>query len=258
MKRTTIPAIAAMVIGVLCGCTPEETFVLVDASALNKAASGELASAKVEMVFDIESKDDPNLPGKIKRAALPYLGTGATIEIEKTEKKRLREGGSIRDEEEEVETSLDDAKMVGRFSIPVGTEEVLNRAPRSVLWLKYTPADKSFRLVPGNNVRFLNSALASVNDNVEFEYKGGTGDSFSDDSGTTIKIVGDEPISIGVAAVKVNGNLVIADSFTPGTGSRAVKINYDNEFYSDCAPCFIFGGIPSMPSESLKKKSSWD
>ena len=148
--------------------------------------------------------------------------------------------------------------MVGRFSIPVGTEEVLNRAPRSVLWLKYTPSNKSFRLVPGNAVRSLNSALSAVNDNVEFEYNGGTGDGFSDDSGTTIKVVGDETVQIGVAAVKVNGKKIIADTFTPGTGSRALKINYDNPFYTDCSPCFILGGIPSMPVESLKKTSSLD
>ena len=90
-----LAAVAAIVLG---GCTPEETFVVVKASALQRAARGELASAKVEMVFDIQNKDDPDLPNKIRKAALPYLGQGAVIEIEKTEKRRVRGGGSIRED----------------------------------------------------------------------------------------------------------------------------------------------------------------
>lgn len=76
----------------ICGCTPEETFVVVNASALKKAVSGELANAKVEMVFDIQDKSDPDLPNKIRKAALPYLGEGAVVELEKTEKRKIRTG----------------------------------------------------------------------------------------------------------------------------------------------------------------------
>ena len=240
----------------LCGCTPEETFVAVNASALKKAAAGELAFAKIEMVFKLQSDSDPQLPTKIRNAALPFLGEGAVIEVERTEKRKVREGGSIRDDrEEEVSKSLDGAKLVGRFNIPVGNAEVLEGAPRSVLWLKYTPSDKAFRLVPGNATRSLNSALSEVDSSIEFEYDGGTGEGFGG-KGTTIKVVNDEPVTIGVAAVKVNGKSVIAGSCSTEDG--AVKIAYNNLFYDGIAPCFILGGFPAMNSPQLKKKSSWD
>ncbi len=234
-------------LAVLCGCKPEETFLVVNASALKSAEAGNLAQAQVEMVFDIES-DDKDLPSRIKRVALPYLGPGAAIEIEKTEKRRVREGGSLRDEEEEVDSSLDDAKMVGRFSIPVGTEETLRQAPRSILWLKYTPADHSFRLVPGNAVQALNSALSDVSSDVEFEYTGGTSRGFSG-TGTTVKIVADVPVTVGTAATTVNGTPVIAGSRSLSSGS--LKINYDNQFYENFAPCFTLGSFPTMPTERL-------
>ena len=122
---------SALIAAAICGCTPEETFVAVNASALKKAASGELATAKVEMVFNIQNKDDLSLPGKIRRVALPYLGEGAVIEVEKTEKRKVREGGSIREDSEvEVDKSLDGAKLVARFNIPVGTDTALRSAHR--------------------------------------------------------------------------------------------------------------------------------
>lgn len=211
--RNYIYALVGFVGLLICGCTPEETFVLVNGSALKKAAANELASAKVEMVFDINGNSDRDLPEKIKRVALPYLGTGATIEIEKTETKRYREGGSIRDEEVQVKSSLDKAKMVCRFSIPVGTEEVLNSAQKSILWLRYTPSKRFFELVPGNAVRALNSALADIDDDIKFEYNGGRGAAFS--SGTTIKIVGDELVKIGVMAVDVDKKPIICSRTFP-------------------------------------------
>ena len=95
MNTKTI-VLSTLTAAAICGCTPEETFVVVNASALKKAAAGELATAQIEMAFDIQNKDDLSLPGKIRRAALPYLGEGAVIEVEKTEKRKIREGGSIR------------------------------------------------------------------------------------------------------------------------------------------------------------------
>lgn len=246
---------SALIAAAICGCTPKETFVAVNASALKKAASGELATAKVEMVFDIQNKDDLSLPGKIRKAALPYLGEGAVIEVEKTEKRKVREGGSIREDSEvEVDKSLDGAKLVARFNIPVGTDTALMSAPRSILYLKYTTGDKTFRLVHGNNISFLNSALSDVNSSVEFEYDGGS--SGFGGSGTTIKIVNDANVTIGVAAAKVNGNNIIAGSLDTSDG--ALKICYDNGFYSGVSPCFTFGGFQSMKAVPLKKKSSWD
>ena len=138
-------------------------------------------------------------------------------------KRKIREVGSIREDKEvEVGKSLDGAKLVARFNIPVGTAEVLESAPRSILWLKFSPGDKSFHLVPGNAIRSLNSALSDVNDNVEFEYDGGNCGGFSG-NGTVIKIINDEDITIGVAAVRVNGESIIAGSRSTTNG--AIKIS---------------------------------
>ncbi len=254
IKSAMLAAAAAIVLG---GCTPEETFVAVNASALKCAARGELASAKVEMVFDIQSKDDPDLPNKIRKAALPYLGQGAVIEIEKTEKRRVRGGGSIREDSEvEVDKSLDGAKLVARFDIPIGVGDVLDKAPRSIMWLKYTPSDKTFRLLPGNAVRALNSSLSTVNSSVEFEYDGGNSHGIGDAGGTTIKIIKDDTVTVGVAAVKVNGRRIVAGSADTADGS--VKISYNNDFYAGLAPCFTLGAFPSMSTVILKKKSAWE
>lgn len=247
--------LSAIIAAAICGCTPEETFVVVNASTLEKAASGRLAAAKVEMVFDIENKNDPSLPEKIRRAALPYLGEGAVIEVEKTEKRKVRSGGSIREDSEvEVEKNLDDAKLVARFYIPVGTDTALMNAPRSILHLKYTSGDKTFRLVHGNNISSLNSALSDIDSSIEFEYDGGY--SGLGGSGTTIKIVNDANVTIGVAAAQVNGNKIIAGSMDTSDG--ALSICYDNDFYSGVSPCFTFGGFQSMKAVPLEKKSRWD
>lgn len=253
MNTKTI-VLSTLTAAAICGCTPEETFVVVNASALKKAAAGELATAQIEMAFDIQNKDDLSLPGKIRRAALPYLGEGAVIEVEKTEKRKIREGGSIREDSEvEIDKSLDGAKLVARFNIPVGTDAALRSAPRSILYLRYTTGDKTFRLVHGNNISSLNSALSDVNSSVEFEYDGGS--SGFGGSGTTIKIVNDTNVIIGVAAVKVNGYDIIAGSLNTSDG--VLKICYDNSFYSGFSPCFTLGEFQSMKAVSLKKKRSW-
>lgn len=228
------------------GCTPEDTYVVVKASELQKAANGGLGTAQIEMVFAIQSDDDPNLPEKIKRAALPFLGNGGEIVIEKTEKHRITDGDSLRDEQPEVK--LDKAKMIGRFNIPVGTENALLQAPRSIMWLRYRPHDKTFHLVPGNAVADLNHALNNINAMVEFEYDGGYCSGFEGE-GTTIKILNDATINVGVAAVKVNNNPVL--SGTQSTANGTLKISYNNDFYKNLAPCFFFGDMPNLKSESL-------
>lgn len=259
MKEIKLMVVALASCAMFCGCTPEETFVVVKASELKKAASGQLGTAKVEMVFDIQDKKDLELPNKIRRAALPYLGEGAVVEVEKTEvkKRKTRSSGSLRDDESEEEVdeskSLEGAKLVARFNIPVGTERQLNSAERSIMWLKYRESDNMFLLVNGNNVRALNSALSRVESSVDYEYDGGSG------SSVTVKVVNDETISLGVAAVEVNGKKVIAGSVNTGKG--ALKLNFDNSFYSGLAPCFRFGGYPDMTSEKcekVKSGSAWD
>ncbi len=251
----------ATAIVAICGCTPEETFVAVNASALKKAAAGELASAQVEMVFDFKSENDPDLPNKIRKAALPYLGKDAVIEFEKTEKRKVRAGGSLRDDDDESEVSkkLDEAKLVARFTIPVGTEKVLRSAPQSIMWLKYVPDDKTFCLVNGNAIDELNAALGKVGGGIEYEYDGGISSGLDDNLkslGTTIKIVNDEKVMIGVAAVTVNGKKIIAESFS--TGERALKIAYNNDFYKGKSPCFVYGAFQGMNTVTLKKETTWD
>lgn len=242
MKLKVISVIALVSAVILCGCTPEETLVQIEGEALKKAAAGELAAAKVKVVFGIDT-DDEALSGKIKRVALPFLGAGGSIEIE--EGPRRGSCGGV----ETAEQNSGGTKMVGYFSIPVGTGEVLSRAPKSLLRLKYCPDDKSFRLVPGSAVDELNHALSAVEDGLSFEYNGGTGSGFFDDSGTTVCISGGGGVRIGVAAAKVNGKYVSAG--TVSAGSEPVRINYNNMFYSDCAPVFVLGEFPAMPAERL-------
>lgn len=241
----------------LCGCEPEETFVAVKASELRKAASGELGTAKVEMVFDVQDKDDLQLPNKIRKAALPYLGEGAVIDLEKTEKRKVKTGGSIRDEDEEVEVkkSLDGAKLVARFNIPVGTSSALASAPRSIMWLMYSSVNKTFNLVNGNCVKGLNSALARVNDSVSYEFTGGVGDGILT-KGTIIKIINDEPVKVGVAAVKVDGENIISGTVAGKSGST--KISYNNSFYKGKSPCFVWGEFPTMKFVQLKDDDALD
>jgi hypothetical protein len=257
MRVTSVICVATAILAI-CGCTPEETFVAVNATALKKAVAGELASAKVEMVFDISNKEDPELPNKIRKVALPYLGKDAVIELEKTEKRKVRAGGSIRDSDEEVEVdkSLEGVKLVARFSIPVGMESVLASAPRSIMWLKYTPDDRTFRLVNGNAIGGLNSALSGVNEDIKYEYDGGYHLGFDEALGTTIKIVNDDNVTVGIAAATVNGKKIIASVFS--TGDHSLKIAYNNEFYEGLSPCFVYGTFQAVNAVSLKKKSSWD
>lgn len=239
-------------IALYCGCTPEEVFVLVQASELQKAASGQLGHAQVELVFEMQNVDDPEFPNKIRRAALPYLGEGAVIELEKQVSRTVRSSGSLRDQEEEVElnTTLKDAKLVARFTIPVGTPGVLQQTGRSVMWLQYTPQDKTFRLVNGNAIQGLNSSLATVGDGVSYDYDGGYAPM---DEGTTIKIVNDETITVGVAAVEVNGSPVIAKTLS--TEASALKIDYNNNFYNGNSPCFVYGAYQELTPVRLKKDS---
>ena len=260
MKSMKALCFAAAIVAI-CGCTPEETFVEVNASALKKAAAGELASAKVEMVFDFKDEKDPELPNKIRKAALPYLGKDAVIEFEKTEKRKVRAGGSLRDDDEESEVSkkLAEAKLVARFTIPVGTEAVLRSAPRSIMWLKYVPDDKAFCLVNGNAVEGMNAALAEVDHTIKYEYDGGISSGFDENLkplGTTIKIVNDEKVTVGVAAVTVNGKKIIAEAFS--TGERALKIAYNNDFYKGKSPCFVYGAYQGMNPVTLKRETTWD
>lgn len=231
---------------VFWGCTPEDTYVVVKASELEKAANGGLGTAQIEMVFAIQSDDDPNLPEKIKRTALPFLGEGGEIVIEKTEQHRITDGMSLRDKKTEI--TLNKAKMVGRFYIPVGTEEMLLKAPKSIMWLKYNPTDKTFLLVPGNAVSSLNQALSNIDFMIEFEYPGGYCGGF-DGEGTVIKILDDTPIHIGVAAVKVNDKNVLLG--TQNTANGPLRISYNNDFYKNIAPCFFFDKVPTLKSETL-------
>ena len=236
----------------LCGCEPEETFVVVNASALKEAAAGKLAYAKVEMVFDINDEEDPQLPTKIRKAALPFLGRGAVIEVEKTEKRHVRESASIREESErEVDRRLEQAKLVARFNIPIGTIVMLEDTRQSILWLKYRSSDKTFQLVHGNAIGRLNASLRDVNDSIKFEYNGGYGR-----KGTTIKIVDDEAITIGTAAVTVNGQHIIVG--TCSTQDGPLKISYNNNFYNGIAPCFVLGSYSSLNTTKLKKQSWLD
>lgn len=256
---------AGIVISLLCGCTPEETIVTVKASALKKAVSGELAYANVKMMFDIKDLGgDPDLPARIRKIALPYLGTNAIIEVEKTVKRKVRDHGRIMDdEEEEIGQNLDDAKLIASFSIPVGTRETLMAAHRSILWLKYTSSNKTFCLVRGNAIRSMNKALSVIRDDdafsynrIEFEYDGGMSSSLFG-NGTTIRITDDEAALIGVAAVEVNGKKVIAGSYDTQKGE--ISISYNNEFYHDQSPSFSWGGFPKMVTERLNDDSlSWE
>ncbi len=237
----------------LCGCKPEEMLVTVNSSALKTAAEGGIGKAKVIVSYDLSSCEEPELPKKIKQAALPFLGDGATIELEKTVKKTIREGGDRDDEEEEVDEKLDDAKLVATFSIPVGVEDKLKES-KSIVWLKYFPDKKTFALINGNSLSSLNTALYKVNDDVECEFAGEM---------AKIKIVCDVPVTIGVAAVKVEKESVLADTIIKSDGR--ITINF-GEFYEKSAPCFTWGPIhelkPIAMSDSFKgdreKTSEWD
>ena len=80
---------------------------------------------------------------------------------------------------------------------------------------------------------------------LSFEYNGGTGSGFFDDSGTTVCISGGGGVRIGVAAAKVNGKYVSAG--TVSAGSEPVRINYNNMFSSKNF-CILSKGITSRLS----------
>ena len=63
----------------------------------------------------------------------------------------------------------------------------------------------------------------------------------------------DEKITLGVAAVKVNGKSVIAGNIDTHNGS--LLIDYGNEVYTGKAPCFMYGGFQTMSSWSPAKKA---
>lgn len=243
--------VAGCVGAMLSGCTPEEVFVLVKASELQKAVAGGLGTAKIEMIFSMDSSNDPKLPLKIREAALPHLGKDAVIEIERTEKKRIRSSGRLSDEEdndEKIDESLDSGKIVARFNIPVGTAESLANAPKSIMWLKYRPETKSFVLVKGNGVTAMNRALDRVDDSVSFDYNGGA----DGGKGTLIKVVSDAgDFRLGVAAVKVNGRNVLAGMV--GAENGAIRISYNNAHYSSISPVFTLGEMPSLNGETQSK-----
>lgn len=253
IKKLNIIAFLFLAV-VFCGCEPEETYVLVNASELNKAINGELGTATIEMVFEINS-DDPSIPNKVRNAALPYLGPDAVIEIERTESRTVRGGGSIREYEEEVsEQTMEDGKLIARFKIPVGTRNVLRAANSSVMCLEYNPTDKMFMLVPGRSVDALNSDLSDIDYSIDFSFTGGYTTSFmNENAGVTIKINNDEAITIGVGAAKVNGDNVIFKKYNTQNGS--IKINFNNSFYEGYAPCFTVG---DTISEILPQKLSND
>lgn len=249
-----LPIVAAMAI-CLCGCDPDETVVTVSTSALRTAAEGGLGKAKVVVSYDLSECKDLDLPLKIKKAALPFLGEGASIEIERTIKKKVRTAADDEEnEEEEVSTSLDDAKLVASFTIPVGADEALKRG-KSILWLRYSPNDKVFSLINGNSLSDMNTTLYKINDDVECEFKGST---------TVIKVNYDEPHPIGVAAVAVGKEKVLVGTFEKKGGK--LSIDYCNDFYNEIAPCFTWGSIHDFKAVKMTEvnsgekasSSSWD
>jgi hypothetical protein len=246
-KTLTIIAVAATV---LCGCTPDETEVTVNASTLRAAAEGHVGTAKVKMVFDTSLPYESETPEKIRLAALPHLGEGAVIMIEEIKHKGTPNKNN--NEPDKSVTKKEDkstTKFIATFTIPVGNAEALQKAPRSILQLRYIPDDKMFYLVYGQGMSSLNSALRKLDGGYSLEYPGGyiARFLFGGDR-TTINIQNDDKISIGVAAVTVNEKAVIAG--TVDTHRHSLLIDYGNHFYSGKAPCFMYGGFQTMPSRS--------
>jgi hypothetical protein len=230
------------------GCTPEETTVVVKASELKKAAEGGLGVAQIEMVFDVQTSNDPTLPEKIKRAALPFLGEGGKISIEKIESHRISDDTSSYKRRSVV--SLEKVKLVGNFFIPVGTEQALSNAPESLMCLKYIPQNKTFQLVPGTAVYDLNRVLQRIDPMIKFEYNGGGTDLTG--RGTTIKILNDTSVNIGVIAAKVNDNMTLSKTFNTSNGM--LQISYNNDIYKNLAPSFILGTLPNVTPQRLHEE----
>lgn len=245
--KTLVTAVLAAV--VLCGCNPDETKVTVNASALKSAAEGKAATAKVELRLDSVITFESNVPEKVRRVALPFLGKGAKIQIEAIENKSSSgEGAGDAAKKKDRQT-----RFIATFDVPVGTASALQKAPPSILQLEYAPEDKTFRLVYGPGMSSLNSALKAMDSSFMLEYSGGciNGVLFATYK-TTVNVLNDDVVALGVAAVDVNGKPVIAG--TVDTSAQSLLIDYGNKFYVDKAPCFMFGGLPSMSSRSPKWK----
>lgn len=263
MTTKALTAIA-FAVTILCGCNPDDTKVTVNASALKAAAAGDLATAEVKLVIDTKIPYKSPVTEIIERAALPHLGADAAIEIKEIKKSKnnasRNKNNASRKENGEADGGRTDndnqstTEFTATFKIPVGTDKVLQKAPRSIFWLKYTPENKMFRLVHGPGLASLNSALRAIDGSYSLEYSGryipavlfGGYD-------TTITIVNDDTISIGVAAVTVNGHSIIADSIN--TKKESVRINYGNTIYSGKAPCFMYGGFQTMSSGSPEQSN---
>ncbi len=247
-KMLTVMAFAATI---LCGCNPDDTKVTVNASALKAAAAGDLATAEVKLLIKTNISYESPVPEMIKRAAIPHLGKDATIEIKeiKEKGKNSRKGNREADGDRTNDNGQSTTEFTATFKIPVGSDKVLQKAPRSIFWLKYTPENKMFQLVHGPGLASLNSALRAIDGGCSLEYSGGYIPAFLFGGyDTTITIVNDDVITLGVAAVTVNGHSIIADSIN--TEKEAVRINYGNTIYSGKAPCFMYGGFQTMSSGS--------
>ena len=252
-KTLTVIAFAATI---LCGCNPDDTKVTVNASALKVAAAGNLATAEVKLAISTKIPYKSPLTEIIKRTALPHLGEDAVIEIKEVKKSKGKKSGKDNQKADGNRTDNDDqstTEFTATFKIPVGTDKVLQKAPRSIFWLKYTPENKMFRLVHGPGLGSLNSALRAIDSGYSLEYTGGYIPAvLFGGYDTTITIVNDDTITLGVAAVTVNGHGIIADSIS--TQKESVRINYGNGIYSGKAPCFMYGGFQTMSSGSPEQR----
>lgn len=245
--RTLTTAILAAT--VLCGCKPDETKVTVKASALKSAVEGNVATAKVEMRLDSVIPFESKAPEEVRRAALPFLGKDAEIKIEaiRTQSNSGKKATDAAQANKKKENP--NARFIATFDVPVGTASALQKAPPSILQLEYVPADKTFRLVCGRNMLALNSALQAIDSSFTLEYTGGYIRGFLlAHYDTTVKILNDDVITLGVAAVFVNGKSVIAGSVD--THASSLLIDYGNKIYEGKAPCFVYGDFQTMSSWS--------
>ena len=244
---------ATLTAAVLCGCNPDETKVTVNASALKSAVEGKVATAKVELRLDSNIPFESEIARLIRREALPFLGKDAEIRIAPTRKDSNSRKGT-NDTAKVKKERPPEARFIATFDIPVGSASALNEAPPGILQLEYTPEDKTFRLVYGRNMSPLNSALKKMDNSFVLEYSGGyiSGFLFSHYK-TTVTVMNDEKITLGVAAVRVNGKGVIAGNVDTHNGS--LLIDYGNEVYTGKAPCFMYGGFQTMSSWSPAKKA---
>ena len=95
----------------------------------------------------------------------------------------------------------------------------------------------------------LNSALRSIGGSYALDYSGGyIGGLLLSSYDTTVNILNDDVITLGVAAVAVNGKPVIAGSVD--TRASSLLIDYGNKIYQGKAPCFMYGGFQTMSSRS--------